>query len=94
MFSAILWFDLELTILLEEKRLDLGLVVKMAILSLQIDGIPETFFQTLEEKHHERWELSRYDFFILSKAAREKEVDPNILLSYAFNEALLEILRL
>lgn len=94
MFSALIWIDSELYKILTERHLDLGLVVKMAILSLKLEGLEPGQFPKGEFGHYERLELSRYDFFTLSLISREKEVDPNVLLSYAFTEALLEILRL
>ncbi|GBF42943.1 hypothetical protein LPTSP2_22360 [Leptospira ellinghausenii] len=94
MFSALIWIDSELYKILKERRLDLGLVIKMAILSLKLEGLEPGVFPKGEMGHYERLELSRYDFFTLSMISREKEVDPNVLLSYAFTEALLEILRL
>ncbi|XDD46971.1 hypothetical protein AB3N60_02440 [Leptospira sp. WS39.C2] len=94
MFSALIWIDSELYKILKERHLDLGLVIKMAILSLKLEGLEPGFFPKGEIGHYERLELSRYDFFTLSLISREKEVDPNVLLSYAFTEALLEILRL
>lgn len=94
MFSALIWIDSELYKILKERHLDLGLVIKMAILSLKLEGLEPGVFPKGEMGHYERLELSRYDFFTLSMISREKEVDPNVLLSYAFTEALLEILRL
>ncbi|MBL0953646.1 hypothetical protein EHQ96_09170 [Leptospira levettii] len=94
MFSALIWIDSELYKILKERHLDLGLVIKMAILSLKLEGLEPGVFPRGEMGHYERLELSRYDFFTLSMISREKEVDPNVLLSYAFTEALLEILRL
>ncbi|MCW7461500.1 MULTISPECIES: hypothetical protein [Leptospira] len=94
MFSALVWIDSELYKILKERHLDLGLVIKMAILSLKLEGLEPGVFPKGEMGHYERLELSRYDFFTLSMISREKEVDPNVLLSYAFTEALLEILRL
>ncbi|EOQ88964.1 hypothetical protein LEP1GSC202_1622 [Leptospira yanagawae serovar Saopaulo str. Sao Paulo = ATCC 700523] len=94
MFSALIWIDSELYKILTERHLDIGLVVKMAILSLKLEGLEPGPYPPGELGHYERLELSRYDFFTLSLISREKEVDPNVLLSYAFTEALLEILRL
>ncbi|PJZ46475.1 hypothetical protein [Leptospira brenneri] len=94
MFPILLWIDSELYEILKQKHLDLALVIKMAILSLKIEGMKPGTFEKRESGHYERMELSRYDFFTLSLISREKEVDPNVLLSYAFTEALLEILRL
>ncbi|MCZ8342309.1 MAG: hypothetical protein O9301_04695 [Leptospira sp.] len=94
MFHALLWIDHELAILLKERHLDQGLVLRLALLSLKSYDVGSLFLETTEGKHHERVELSRYDFFCLNEVARDKEVDPNLILSYAFTEASLEILRL
>ncbi|WP_232225704.1 hypothetical protein [Leptospira terpstrae] len=94
MFPILIWIDSELYEILKQRHLDLGLVTKMAILSLKVEGMEPGTFEKRESGHYERMELSRYDFFTLTLISREKEVDPNVLLSYAFTEALLEILRL
>lgn len=94
MFPVLIWIDSELYEILKQRHLDLGLVTKMAILSLKVEGMEPGTFEKRESGHYERMELSRYDFFTLTLISREKEVDPNVLLSYAFTEALLEILRL
>lgn len=94
MFSALIWIDSELYEILKQRHLDLGLVIKMAILYLKLEGLEPGSYPKGEFGHYERLELSRYDFFTLSLISKEKEVDPNVLLSYAFTEALLEILRL
>ncbi|TGN19471.1 hypothetical protein [Leptospira idonii] len=94
MFYCLLEIDRELAQILSEKHLDLGLILRLALWGLRLPK--QSHWQRSESSplHHERVSLSRFDFFTLYSRSFENEVDPNLLLSYAFTEALLDILRL
>ncbi|WP_411824719.1 hypothetical protein [Leptospira sp. 'Mane'] len=94
MFYSLLEIDKELAEIITEKHLDLGLVLKIAILQLSTEEICIWERDPSVSEYHNRVNLSRSDFFALYRKSLENEVDPNLLLSYSFTEALLDILRL
>lgn len=94
MFYSLLEIDKELAQILNEKHLDLGFIIRLAILELQYKEI-EVWEESMEKNSEfQRIHLSRSDFFCLYKKSQEIEVDPNKLLSYAFIQTLLDVLRL
>ena len=94
MFYSLLEIDKELAQILEEKHLDLGFIIRLAILEIQYKEI-EPWENSLERNcQFERVHLTRKDFFSLYQKSQEIEVDPNVLLSYAFIQTLMDILRL
>jgi|GEM_PF-2290558 len=94
MFYSLLEIDKEMAQILNEKHLDLGFIIRLAILELQFKEILAWEFNMERNSHCERVHLSRKDFFALYQKSQEIEVDPNMLLSYAFIQTLLDILRL
>lgn len=94
MFYSLLEIDKELAEIITEKHLDLGLVLRFAILQLSLGEVSVWERDRSFSEYHNRVNLSRSDFFTLYRKSLENEVDPNVLLSYAFTEALLDILRL
>ncbi len=93
MFTGLIGIDPELSAILNEKNLEKGIVLKLALLLLH-EPLPENWDSPGKSIQFDRVSLTRSDFFFLLQKALEKSVDPNQLLSYAFNEAALEILRL
>lgn len=94
MFYSLLEIDKELAQILTEKHLDLAFIIRLAILEMQYT---EIFIWDSSSRDHsfcERVHLTRSDFFALYQKSQEIDVDPNVLLSYAFTQALLDILRL
>ncbi len=94
MFYSLLEIDKEIAQILNEKHLDLGFIIRLAILELQYNEIEKWEFSLERNSVFERVHLSRKDFFDLYRKSQEIEVDPNVLLSYAFIQTLLDILRL
>lgn len=94
MFYSLLEIDKEIAQILKEKHLDLGFIIRLAILELQYNEIDQWAFSLERNSEHERVDLSRKDFFALYQKSQEIEVDPNVLLSYAFIQTLLDLLRL
>jgi hypothetical protein len=80
--------------ILNEKHLDLGFIIRLAILELPYKEIDKWEISNERDFHTQRVHLTRKDFFSLYQKSQEIEVDPNMLLSYAFIQTLLDILRL
>lgn len=94
MFYTLLQFDKELANILKEKHLELGFIIRIALLELQLRDISIWETNQKQSSYFERVHLTETDFFYLYRKSQEIEVDPNMLLSYAFTETLLDILRL
>ncbi len=94
MFYSLLEIDKELAQILNEKHLDLGFIIRLAILELPYKEIGIWADGLEKNSEFRRIDLSRKDFFNLYQMSQEIEVDPNKLLSYAFIQTLLDILRL
>ncbi len=94
MFYCLLEIDQELAQIAREKHLDLGFIIRIALLDIQFKDIDLWFDDKENDIYFERVHLTRSDFFRLYQKAQENEVDPNQLFSYAFTQTLLEILRL
>lgn len=94
MFPILLWIDPGLYRVFRESRLEFGLVLRMACIHLRVEETDPSGNSYLSDSHCERVFLDRRDFFLVLEISRKKEVDPSLLLSYAFTEALLDILRL
>jgi len=91
MFTGLIQIDSALFLLMKERNLDPNLVLKLAICLLEEKEIT---LKLGDDQAFERISLSRKEFFRLIEKAYEYGVDPNTILSEAFQEALLEILRL
>ena len=94
MFYGLLEIDNEMAQIIREKHLDLGFIMRIALLDIQFKEIDTWFDDKENDVYFERVHLTRTDFFRLYQKAQENEVDPNQLLSYAFTQTLLELLRL
>ncbi|GBF50266.1 hypothetical protein LPTSP4_17910 [Leptospira ryugenii] len=94
MWYILLEIDKELAQILSEKHLDLGMVTMFALRDLFSQ---RHLCQAVSQNPHSsflRLSLTKSDFFQLYQIAEEIEVDPNRLLSYAFTQTVLDLLRL
>jgi len=93
MFTGLVQMEPELHRILEESRMEKALLLKVALLLLE-EPLPENWQGEGGKEESSRLPLTRQEFFRLMEKSIQNSVDPNLLLSYAFKEALLEILRL
>ncbi len=94
MFYSLLEIDNELAQIVREKHLDLGFVLRLALIEIQYREIEAWESEKKPDTYFERVHLTRTDFFSLYQKSQENDLDPNTLLSYAFIQTLLEILKL